>query len=105
MAAAQSTPGSTRKRVELRIPRDSAQFNAEIHHLEGLRKAGEIDNLEGRILRVAVAMRGGVSLAVWIGGAVAELDLLRSIRVWRRTSDDSLVAVFSLPTGSRFPRG
>ncbi|WP_347954565.1 DUF3376 domain-containing protein [Gordonia aichiensis] len=30
-----------------------------------------------RILRLALALRGGVSLAVWIGGAVAELDLLR----------------------------
>ncbi|GAA1839493.1 hypothetical protein GCM10009772_16490 [Pseudonocardia alni subsp. carboxydivorans] len=29
------------------------------------------------VLRLALAMRGGVSLAVWIGGAVAELDLLR----------------------------
>jgi patatin-related protein len=28
-------------------------------------------------LRLALAMRGGVSLAVWIGGAVAEIDLLR----------------------------
>lgn len=28
-------------------------------------------------LRIALAMRGGVSLAVWIGGAVAELDRLR----------------------------
>lgn len=27
--------------------------------------------------RIALAMRGGVSLAVWIGGAVAEVDLLR----------------------------
>ncbi|WP_194165044.1 DUF3376 domain-containing protein [Pseudactinotalea sp. HY160] len=32
---------------------------------------------DGRELRVALAMRGGVSLAVWIGGAVAELDLAR----------------------------
>src|SRR5690242_14521486 len=31
----------------------------------------------GRELRVALAMRGGVSLAVWIGGAMAELDLAR----------------------------
>jgi patatin-related protein len=31
----------------------------------------------GRTLRLALAMRGGVSLAVWIGGAVAELDLFR----------------------------
>lgn len=28
-------------------------------------------------LRLALAMRGGVSLAVWIGGAIAELDLAR----------------------------
>ncbi|MCS5735527.1 DUF3376 domain-containing protein [Herbiconiux daphne] len=34
-----------------------------------------------RSLRVALAMKGGISLAVWIGGAVAELDLLRRIRV------------------------
>lgn len=32
-------------------------------------------------LRFALAMRGGVSLAVWIGGAVAELDTLRRIRL------------------------
>ena len=30
-----------------------------------------------RELRLALAMRGGVSLAVWIGGAVAEIDELR----------------------------
>ncbi|MBM7505602.1 DUF3376 domain-containing protein [Agromyces aurantiacus] len=35
-----------------------------------------------RTLRIALAMRGGVSLAVWIGGAVAELDLLRRIRLY-----------------------
>src|SRR5688572_1507281 len=35
----------------------------------------------GRSLRVALAMKGGVSLAVWIGGAVAELDILRRIRI------------------------
>ncbi|MGH9264546.1 MAG: DUF3376 domain-containing protein [Acidimicrobiales bacterium] len=28
-------------------------------------------------LRLALAMRGGVSLAVWIGGAIAEIDLAR----------------------------
>ncbi|MET9200019.1 DUF3376 domain-containing protein [Gordonia sp. NPDC003585] len=33
--------------------------------------------LEGKTLRIALAMRGGVSMAVWIGGAVAELDLMR----------------------------
>jgi predicted acylesterase/phospholipase RssA len=30
-----------------------------------------------KVLRIALAMRGGVSLAVWIGGAVAEIDLFR----------------------------
>ncbi len=35
----------------------------------------------GRSLKVALAMKGGISLAVWIGGAVAELDLLRRIRI------------------------
>ena len=30
-----------------------------------------------KTLRIALAMRGGVSMAVWIGGAVAELDVLR----------------------------
>ena len=36
-------------------------------------------NVEQRrpTLRLAVAMRGGVSLAVWTGGALAELDVLR----------------------------
>ena len=28
-------------------------------------------------LRLAISMRGGVSLAVWIGGALAEIDVLR----------------------------
>ncbi|WP_449282418.1 DUF3376 domain-containing protein [Leucobacter sp.] len=40
-------------------------------------------DLRGRTLKLALAMRGGVSLAVWIGGAVAELDLLRALRVFR----------------------
>jgi hypothetical protein len=31
----------------------------------------------GTELRLALGMRGGVSLAVWIGGAVAEIDRLR----------------------------
>ncbi|MGE2717119.1 DUF3376 domain-containing protein [Mycolicibacterium litorale] len=35
------------------------------------------DNKPYRTMRLALAMRGGVSLAVWIGGAVAELDLFR----------------------------
>lgn len=35
---------------------------------------------EERELRLALAMRGGVSLAVWIGGACAEIDELRRAR-------------------------
>src|SRR3954453_1975949 len=35
------------------------------------------DERPHRTLRLALAMRGGVSLAVWIGGAVAEIDVLR----------------------------
>ena len=31
-------------------------------------------------LRLAISMRGGVSLAVWIGGALAEIDVLRRSR-------------------------
>lgn len=34
------------------------------------------DNQRGAELRIALSMRGGVSLAVWIGGAVEELDRL-----------------------------
>lgn len=36
-----------------------------------------VDDQPKKTLRIALAMRGGVSMAVWIGGAVAELDLLR----------------------------
>src|SRR4051812_47315098 len=39
-------------------------------------------------LRVAVAMTGGVSLAVWIGGVVRELNLLQQAG-WLRESDGS----------------
>jgi patatin-related protein len=46
-------------------------------------------------LRLALAMRGGVSLAVWIGGAVSEIDLARRAdapttdgsRFWRQLLD------------------
>jgi len=37
----------------------------------------------GRTLSIALAMKGGVSLAVWIGGAVSEIDILRRIRIVR----------------------
>ncbi|MEV6520550.1 DUF3376 domain-containing protein [Longispora sp. NPDC051575] len=39
-----------------------------------------------RTLRIALAVRGGISLAVWIGGAVAEIDVLR------RTDHDGALA-------------
>ncbi|WP_243789846.1 patatin-like protein [Saccharopolyspora gloriosae] len=38
---------------------------------------GSADAENDQELRLALAMRGGASLAVWIGGAVAEIDLLR----------------------------
>lgn len=41
-----------------------------------------------RQLRLALAMRGGVSLAVWIGGAVAEIDLLRRAAARERAGLD-----------------
>ncbi|MGS2619737.1 patatin-like protein [Micromonospora sp. LZ34] len=34
-----------------------------------------------RTLRIALALRGGVSLAVWIGGAISEIDVLRRVRL------------------------
>ena len=39
-------------------------------------------------LRLALAMRGGVSLAVWIGGAVSEIDLIRRGRPGDDAADD-----------------
>ncbi|MFR9729880.1 patatin-like protein [Saccharopolyspora sp. MS10] len=44
----------------------------------GSREPGPGSGIENdQELRLALAMRGGASLAVWIGGAVAEIDLLR----------------------------
>lgn len=42
-------------------------------------------------LRFAIAMRGGVSLAVWIGGAVAEIDRLRRAKAPPATGDQEPV--------------
>jgi len=50
-------------------------------------------------MKVALAMKGGVSLAVWIGGAVAELDVLRRIRIVRGRSRETPDAYFIAPTG------
>ena len=44
-------------------------------------------------LRLALGMRGGVSLAVWIGGAVAELDDLRRAEPSSTTFYDRLLGV------------
>ncbi|SFT74455.1 patatin-related protein [Actinopolyspora lacussalsi subsp. righensis] len=39
--------------------------------------SGEPNSHSSRQLRLALALRGGASMAVWIGGAVAEIDRLR----------------------------
>ena len=63
--------------------------------------------VHGRNLRIALTMKGGVSLAVWIGGAVAELDVLRRIRIYRGGNDreeDRALLIFPRPhlaVGSR----
>lgn len=49
--------------------------------------------IRNRTLRLALAMRGGVSLAVWIGGAVAEIDLFRRACNQAAESAETLVAV------------
>lgn len=58
--------------------------------------AREFEPAHQRKLRLALAMRGGVSLAVWIGGAVAEIDLWRRIRIRRRV-DGSVCALYLPP--------
>lgn len=60
--------------------------------LDDVVRAYDATPASGRTLRVALAMRGGVSLAVWIGGAVAELDLLRRIRLYDH-GDETLAFV------------
>ncbi|QLL05367.1 DUF3376 domain-containing protein [Mycobacterium vicinigordonae] len=44
---------------------------------ESTAQAPAVQAVPQRTLRLALAMRGGVSLAVWIGGAVTEIDLFR----------------------------
>ncbi|GAA1845136.1 DUF3376 domain-containing protein [Agromyces salentinus] len=51
-----------------------------------------------RGLRIALAMKGGVSLAVWIGGAIAELDILRRIRIFRLEGDATPRALLIHPS-------
>lgn len=57
----------------------------------------------GHTLRFALAMRGGVSLAVWIGGAVAELDALRRIRLV--ADPDGGITALVPHAEERLPRG
>ncbi len=45
--------------------------------MRGLRIAQPKGCAVGKTLRLALGMRGGVSLAVWIGGAAAEIDEMR----------------------------
>ena len=52
----------------------------------------ESTGYRNRTLRLALAMRGGVSLAVWIGGAVAEIDLFRRACQQAAASRSNLVA-------------
>jgi predicted acylesterase/phospholipase RssA len=46
---------------------------------------------DGVELRIALAMRGGVSLAVWIGGAMSEIDLARRGMLAAERGDDSVL--------------
>src|SRR5664279_2459330 len=59
-----------------------------------------LDPAFGRRLSIALAMKGGVSLAVWIGGAVSELDILRRIRIVR-TASGARRAYFLADPGTR----
>ena len=45
-------------------------------------------------LRLAIAMRGGVSLAIWIGGALAEIDRLRRASIGATVGHDQPSAEF-----------
>ncbi|WP_162256622.1 DUF3376 domain-containing protein [Agromyces sp. Soil535] len=76
--------------VTLRL--EGAQTEAAFHELDTAARAQDDGVLPAaiwdlkpwhrRTLRVALAMKGGLSLAVWIGGAIAELDILRRIRIY-----------------------
>ena len=48
---------------------------------------------DGTTLRLALGMRGGVSLAVWIGGAASELDALRAAAHDPSSSSAELLAL------------
>jgi len=48
---------------------------------------------DGTTLRLALGMRGGVSLAVWIGGATSELDSLRAAAHDPSSSSAGLLAL------------
>ncbi|WP_166981513.1 DUF3376 domain-containing protein [Paramicrobacterium fandaimingii] len=68
-------------------------------HLVSVGELG--DGPHRHVLRVALALRGGVSLAVWIGGAVAELDVARRVRI--RQTSGGWDAFYTPPSGSTPP--
>jgi predicted acylesterase/phospholipase RssA len=71
--------------VELRLdPKDSrSEFRPLTYRTTSGAAVDDLPPWHGRALRIALAMKGGLSLAVWIGGAIAELDVLRRIRIYR----------------------
>ena len=80
MAAKRGIPGY----VELRLHDDGSpgRFRPLAEAIEESFDVSDPTPWHGRRLRVALAMKGGLSLAVWIGGAIAELDVLRRIRIF-----------------------
>lgn len=80
-------------------PESSAIAEEALGGADMVGPAGTEPNLQRqreKTLRLALAMRGGVSLAVWIGGAVAEIDLFRRACNEMDIGDD--------PTGQRHVR-
>ena len=55
---------------------------------------------EGRQLRVALAMRGGVSLAVWIGGGDRRAHLVRRGTLNDTSSLKAMSRIERIPTRS-----
>ncbi|NLD76608.1 MAG: DUF3376 domain-containing protein [Acidimicrobiales bacterium] len=54
----------------------------------------QVDGVRKPELRLALALRGGVSLAVWMGGACAEIDALRRAGDPRHAGDDDPAVAF-----------
>ena len=82
MSAEHGVSGYVALRLEDEDPVGSFRPIGERGEDPGLVDAAAPPPWHGRTLRVALAMKGGLSLAVWIGGAIAELDVLRRIRIY-----------------------